>query len=147
MTKREVIDGAGIAAQIVSRLPLEEQRSLFASIRQADPKVAAILGQKMIDFSRVAQLKDNTLQNFLHDIPHRDIAISLKTAESSVKQRILENVSENKLQMVKEDYESLPPMKVPDVEAAQRRILKRLEELYPDESQAPVKKTLTSRLV
>ena len=86
------------------------------------------------------------LQNLLREIPHRDIAISLKTAEEPVQQRILENVSESKLEMVKEDLSLLPPMEVTDVEAAQARILKRLEELYPDESDSNGRKRSTSRL-
>jgi flagellar motor switch protein FliG len=70
----------------------------------------------------------------------------LKTAEEPVQQRILENVSETKLEMVKEDLSLLPPMEVTDVEAAQARILKRLEELYPDESDSNVRKPFKSRL-
>lgn len=146
MAKQEAIDGAGVAAAILSRFPLEEQERLVTSIRGESPKVAAVLERRLVDFNRVYHLENPALQNLLHDIPHRDIAISLKTAAEPVKQRILENVSETKLQLVEESIETLPPMKVPDIEAAQNRILRRLEELYPEAADAGQRKPLKPRL-
>jgi flagellar motor switch protein FliG len=146
MARQEVIDGPGVAAKILSRFPAEEREHLVAAIRAEAPKVAATLERRIVDFTRVKRIPTTALQNLLREIPHRDIAISLKTAEEPVQQRILENVSESKLEMVKEDLSLLPPMVVTDVEAAQARILKRLEELYPDESNAKGPKRSTSRL-
>jgi flagellar motor switch protein FliG len=146
MARQEVIDGPGVAAKILSRFPAEEREHLVAAIRAEAPKVAATLERRIVDFTRVKLIPTTALQNLLREIPHRDIAISLKTAEEPVQQRILENVSESKLEMVKEDLCLLPPMEVTDVEAAQARILKRLEELYPDESNAKGPKRSTSRL-
>jgi flagellar motor switch protein FliG len=146
MARQEVIDGPGVAAKILSRFPPEEREHLVAAIRAEAPKVAAILERRIVDFTKVERIPTSALQNLLREVPHRDIAISLKTAEEPVRQRILENVSETKLEMVKEDISHLPPMEVSDVEAAQARILRRLEELYPDESGATERKRLRSRL-
>ena len=146
MARQEVIDGPGVAAKILSRFPAEERDQLVAAIRAEAPKVAATLERRIVDFTKVDRIPASALQNLLREVPHRDIAISLKTAEEPVRQRILENVSETKLEMVKEDISLLPPMEVTDVEAAQARILKRLEELYPDESGASEQKRLRSRL-
>jgi flagellar motor switch protein FliG len=133
MAKDQVIDGAGIAAKIMSLLPEADQSRLLSSIKEQAPQVAATLALKIYDFNRIAKVQDSKLQNFLHDVPHRDIAISLKTAEEPVRTKIIRNVSGTKLEMVQDDYASLPAMRVTDVEAAQQRILKRLEELYPEE--------------
>jgi flagellar motor switch protein FliG len=100
----------------------------------------------MMDFAKIERLPARDLQNLLREVPHRDIAISLKAAEEPVRQRILENVSERKLEMVTEDISHLPQVEVSDVEAAQARILKRLEELYPEASNPNQKKPFTSRL-
>jgi flagellar motor switch protein FliG len=146
MARQEVIDGPGVAAKILSRFPAEEREQLVAAIRAEAPKVAARLERRIVDFTKVERLPAPDLQNLLREVPHRDIAISLKTAEAPVRQRILENVSESKLEMVKEDISILPPMEVSDVEAAQARILRRLEELYPEEPGANEPKRLRSRL-
>ena len=133
MTKDQVIDGVAIAARILAHLPLEEQETLFESIRAQAPTVATKLERKLYDFERLASVKKQKLQNVLHETPTREIAISLKSAGDSVRDTILDNVSETKLKLVQDDYSSLPPMRVSDVQAAQHRILKRLEELYPEE--------------
>lgn len=146
MARQEVIDGPGVAAKILSRFPAEEREQLVAAIRAEAPKVAARLERRIVDFTKVERLAPPDLQNLLREVPHRDIAISLKTAEAPVRQRILENVSESKLEMVQEDISILPPMEVSDVEAAQARILRRLEELYPEEPGANERKRLRSRL-
>jgi flagellar motor switch protein FliG len=146
MARQEVIDGPGVAAKILSRFPAEEREHLVAAIRAEAPKVAASLERRIVDFTKVERIPTSALQNILRDVPHRDLAISLKTAEEPIRQRILENVSETKLEMIKEDISLLPPMEVTDVEAAQARILKRLEELYPDETDSNVRKPFKSRL-
>ena len=146
MARQEVIDGPGVAAQILSRIPTDEREHLVAAIRAQAPKVAARLERRIIDFTKVERLPAPDLQNLLRKVPHRDIAISLKTAEEPVRQRILENVSESKLEMVKEDISLLSPMEVSDVEAAQARILRRLEELYPEETLTNEPKRFRSRL-
>jgi flagellar motor switch protein FliG len=146
MARQEVIDGPGVAAKILSRIPADEREHLVAAIRAQAPKVAARLERRIIDFTKVERLPAPDLQNLLRKVPHRDIAISLKTAEEPVRQRILENVSESKLEMVKEDISLLPPMEVSDVEAAQARILRRLEELYPEETDSNGRRPFKSRL-
>lgn len=146
MARQEVIDGPGVAAKILSRIPADEREHLVAAIRAQAPKVAAQLERRIIDFTKVERLPAPDLQNLLRKVPHRDIAISLKTAEEPVRQRILENVSESKLEMVKEDISLLPPMEVSDVEAAQARILRRLEELYPEETDSNGRRPFKSRL-
>jgi flagellar motor switch protein FliG len=146
MARQEVIDGPGVAARILSRFPAEEREHLVAAIRAEAPKVAATLERRMVDFRKVDRLPAPALQSLLREVPHRDIAISLKTAEEPVRQRILENVSENKLEMVKEDTSLLAPTEVTDIEAAQARILKRLEELYPEETDSNGRKPFKSRL-
>ena len=146
MARQEVIDGPGVAAKILSRFPAEEREHLVAAIRAEAPKVAATLERRIVDFTKVDRIPASALQNLLREIPHRDIAISLKAAEEPIQQRILENVSETKLEMIKEDLSELPPMEVTDVEAAQARILKRLEELYPEENGSTPRKPFTSRL-
>lgn len=141
MARQEVIDGPGVAAKILSRFPAEEREHLVAALWAQAPQVAARLQRRIVEFTRVDQPPAPNLQSLL-----REIAPSLTTTEEPVQQRILENVSETKLEMVKEDISLLPAMEVSDVEAAQARILRRLEELYPEEPGVNQPKRFRSRL-
>ncbi len=132
MSKDETIDGSKIAALILSRMPAKDQERIMSSIQAKSPSIAAKLEDSLFNFDRIAQLNDHAVQDLLKEIPHRDIVISLKAAGERVKEKLLENMSESKQRLVEEDFSTLPPMRVSDVQAAQRRILKKLEELYPE---------------
>jgi flagellar motor switch protein FliG len=132
MSKDEQIDGARIAALILSRMPAATQDRVVKALQRDNPAVAAKVEDTLYNFDRIADVRSSTMQNLLQDVPHRDLVVSLKAVDEKTKEHIFENLSETKQRMVEEDYETLPPMKVSDVQAAQRRILKKLEELYPD---------------
>jgi flagellar motor switch protein FliG len=132
MSKDEQIDGARIAALILSRMPAATQDRVVKALQRNNPTVAAKVEDTLYNFDRIAAVRSSTMQNLLRDVPHRDLVVSLKAVDEKTKEHIFENLSETKQRIVEEDYETLPPMKVSDVQAAQRRILKKLEELYPD---------------
>jgi flagellar motor switch protein FliG len=132
MSKDEQIDGARIAALILSRMPAATQDRVVKALQRNNPTVAAKVEDTLYNFDRIAAVRSSTMQNLLQDVPHRDLVVSLKAVDEKTKEHIFENLSETKQRIVEEDYETLPPMKVSDVQAAQRRILKKLEELYPD---------------
>jgi flagellar motor switch protein FliG len=135
MSQDETIDGAAVAALILSRLNTVDQDRLLRAIESTNPTAAAKLEEKIFDFDRIADLRDQKVQSLLQEIPPRDVAISLKVAGDKVREKIFENLPETKQRKIEEDINDLPPMKLADVQAAQRRILKKLDELYPEGTQ------------
>jgi flagellar motor switch protein FliG len=146
MSKDEKVDGASIAAAILSRMPAQDQERLVKAIGAKSPSIAAKLENKLYNFERIADLEDTRVQDLVREVPHRDLVVSLKAAPENVRERILDNMSESKQRLVAEDFSSLPPMRVSDVQAAQRRILKKLEEMYPDSEGPRGEKQRTPRL-
>ena len=147
MVNKDVIDGPAIAARILSHLSVEEQERLVEHVREIEPRIAVKISNKLASFEKLANVTPTTLQNVLHEVAQRDIAISLKTASPEVRTKILQNVSKKKEELVRSDLAELPPMHRPDIEAAQQRILRKLDELYPEESKAAeVPSTRRSRL-
>jgi len=146
MSTDEAIDGAKVAALIISRMPARDQERLMTSIQAADPSIAAKIEDSLFNFDRIAHLNDIAVQDLLKEIPHRDIVISLKAAGERVKDKLLENMSESKQRLVQDDFSSLPPMRISDVQAAQRRILRKLEELYPENGIGTHQRSVLPRL-
>jgi len=146
MSKDETVDGAQIAALILSRMPADAQDRIFQRIQSSHPQIAAKLGDHLYNFEKIAELGNVAVQDLLKDVPHRDLVVSLKAASNKVKAKLLENLSETKQRLVEDDFSSLPPMRVSDVQAAQRRILKKLEELYPEGSQGNKQRRVLPRL-
>jgi flagellar motor switch protein FliG len=146
MSQDETIDGSKIAAMILSRLPAHDQERLMASIQSLAPAAAAKIEHSLYQFDRIAQLNDLAIQDLLKEVPHRDVVISLKAAPEAVKEKLLDNMSESKQRLIQDDFSSLPPMRISDVQAAQRRILKKLEELYPESGVGQKQRSVLPRL-
>ena len=126
----EKVDGSGIAANILKRLSPEHQERLVKAISHKAPQIAAKLEERMYNFDSLSAVADETLQALMREVSPRDIAISLKATPESLKEKILENLSETKQRIIEDDLESLPPMRLGDVHAAQKRILRKLEDMY-----------------
>ena len=146
MSKEHPIDGPRAAAAILSCMPADDRARLVEAIREESPALAARVEASLFDFGKLSSVDDRAVQKLLREVPHRDVVISLKTAPEPVKEKILQNMSESRQRLVKDEIESLPPMRASDVEAAQRRIIKRLEDLYPDTLNAPAAKSSLPRL-
>ena len=127
-------------------MPADDRARLVEAIREESPALAARVEASLFDFGKLSSVDDRAVQKLLREVPHRDVVISLKTAPEPVKEKILQNMSESRQRLVKDEIESLPPMRASDVEAAQRRIIKRLEDLYPDTLNAPAAKSSLPRL-
>ncbi len=146
MSKEETIDGARVAAQILSCLPSEDREQLLESIKITSPSSAAKIQENLFNFEQITELNDHTVQKLLREVAHRDVVISLKSAPQPVRAKILHNMSESRQRLIEDDFENLPPMRSSDVQAAQQRILKRLDELYPDTINTPSPKPFLPRL-
>jgi len=147
MSTEQPINGPLVAAEILGYLPAEDRARIVECIRAENPVAAARIENNLFNFSKITSVSDHAVQKLLREVPLRDVVISLKEAPEPVKEKILQNMSESRQRLVEDDVESLPPMRPADVQAAQRRLIKRLENLYPDTLNAPAQpKTLLPRL-
>lgn len=154
MSKDETItvDGPRVAAQILNRFPPEERKHILEAIRLTNPAAAITIEQLCIEatqstpFQHITQLEDKKVQNLLRQVPHHDVVISLKKAPEEVRKKILQNLPETRQRQVQEDIQELPKMRVSDVEAAQNRIMRKLEEIYPETNSPAKPRRLQSRL-
>jgi len=84
----------------------------------------------MFTFDDVLKLDDRSLQELLKEIGSDELAKALKLVDDGMRQKIYKNMSKRGAEMLTEDIEMMPPIRVSEVEASQRAILdvtKRLE--------------------
>jgi flagellar motor switch protein FliG len=125
----ETVDGAAIAAKILQAMPQEHRGKLLKAIEEKDPQISLKVADNMFNFDDIASLTAQGIQVLLSAIDHRDLVMSFKTASAPVKEIFLTNMSERKAAIVNDDFLTLGKVKLSDVEDAQRRILKILDEL------------------
>lgn len=128
-TPDEVVDGPAVAAKILNSMRPQNRERIVKAIQGANPDLALRIEERLYNFEEIAELQPAGVQILIKEIEHRDLVLSLKTASANVKRVLFENMSERRQQIVDEDFASLPPVKLRDVEEAQRRIMQKLSAL------------------
>ncbi len=125
----EFVDGPKLAAEILNRMDPSNKEKIVKAIQTVAPEIATRIEENLYNFDAIAELTPQGVQTLLKVIDPQDLLLSLKTASVLVKDTLYANMSERKQQIVKSDFEAMPQVRLSEVQEAQRRILKKLEEL------------------
>ena len=77
----------------------------------------------------IIKLDKNAMRELLKETDKNNLMIALKGATDELKQKFLENMSQRASEAFLEELQYLGPVKVKDVEAAQRRIIEIIQKL------------------
>lgn len=117
------IKGASIASQIIGNLGRADEAALMEELQELDPELAEEISDWRFCYEDLVRIHDHHLQILLCEIMQEDLLISLKTASDALKEKFYSNMSDRAAKMIKEDLESLGPMKISEVEKSQLNIV------------------------
>ena len=121
--KTSVLGGAKVAANIVNALEPSQEGPLMEQITSADQ----VLGQRIQDlifvFDSLVDLDDRSMQELLRQVPSDKLLIALKATDETLKQKIFKNMSQRAAEMLKDDLEAKGPVRLSEVEGAQKEIV------------------------
>lgn len=121
--KTSVLGGAKAAANIVNFLDPSHESALMEQITAADEALAARIQDLIFVFDNLVDLDDRSMQELLRQVPSDKLLIALKATEESLKQKIFKNMSQRAAEMLRDDLEARGPVRLSEVEAAQKEIL------------------------
>jgi len=130
-SKSNVVGGIERAAEIINHLDHSIEVEILSRIEEKNPNLAEEIKNLMFTFEDLKLIDDRSMQAIMKEVNNADLVLALKTASEEIKEKIFKNISERAVDMLKEDMEAMGPVKLRDVEAAQRAIVntaKRLEE-------------------
>lgn len=113
------LGGAKAAASILNFLP----GTLLEEITRMDEGVAQKLQDLMFVFEDLVSVDDKGMQMLLREIDSNRLVVALKGASPALLQHVLKNMSQRAGEMLKDDLESRGPLRLSEVEAAQKEIL------------------------
>lgn len=119
-----IVGGVNAVASILNNLDSSTEGAIMGEIEGMNPDLAAQIQKLMFVFSDIVNIDDRGIQMILKEIGNEELVLALKTADDTLKNKILKNMSERASQMLKEDMETSGPVKLSDVEKAQQNILK-----------------------
>ena len=118
------LNGPEKASIFLMNLGEEKAAQVLANMDEEDPSMVDEILNWKFTFEDILRIDVNGVQN-------EGLLVSLKTAMDELKETLFSNVSERVAVMLKEDLESLGPMKTSEVEKDQQNIIymcKQLEE-------------------
>ncbi len=115
--------GLKAAANIMNFLDTNMEGMLMDSIRESDEEMAQQIQDLMFVFENLIDIDDRGIQTLLRDVPGELLQKALKGADDSLKDKIFNNMSKRAAEMLKDDLEAMGPIKVSEVETAQKEIL------------------------
>ena len=77
----------------------------------------------MFVFDDLLRIDDRGLQTFLCDVSDDHLVITLKDADPMIREKIFSNMSKRAADMMREDLEVKGPVRLSEVDAAQKEIL------------------------
>jgi flagellar motor switch protein FliG len=122
--KKKTLGGVRCAAEILNMLPSTVEGEAVESIREFDADLAQKIQDEMFKFDDLIDIDDRSLQLVLREVETEKLIIALKGAEGTIRDKIFKNMSERAAEQLKEDLESRGPVRLSEVEAQQKEILK-----------------------
>jgi flagellar motor switch protein FliG len=125
------LGGVKFLADLMNGLDKTTEQSLTASLVERNAELADSVRQLMFVFDDLAGVDDRGLQELLKEIAKEDLILALRAAGEMVKDAIFRNMSSRAGELLKDDMEAGGPVRLSDVEKAQRNILqvaRKLEE-------------------
>ncbi|MBU2969022.1 flagellar motor switch protein FliG [Pseudoalteromonas sp. C2R02] len=115
--------GLKAAADIMNYLDTNIEGQLMDSIREHDEDMSQQIQDLMFVFDNLIDVDDRGIQAILRDVQQDVLMKAIKGADEGLKDKILKNMSKRAAEMLADDLEAMGPVRISEVEAAQKEIL------------------------
>jgi flagellar motor switch protein FliG len=134
--KKSIKGGVRTAAEILNFIG-GTQEAVLDSVRGHDAELAQKIMDEMFVFEDLMDIEDRGIQLILREVQSESLIVALKGASEDLREKILKNMSQRAAEMLREDLEAKGPVKLSEVEAEQKEILKIVRRLS-DEGQVSI---------
>ncbi len=122
-TSDQQLGGAELMANILNRMNRSTENAIMTSLEDSEPELAAQIRNFMFSFDDVMRLDDKSLQELMKDVSSEDLARALKMVDEGTREKIFKNMSKRGAEMLREEITLMPPIRISEVEASQRKIV------------------------
>jgi flagellar motor switch protein FliG len=122
--KKAAMGGIRHAAEILNFVGQAAETAIVDNVREYDPDLAQKILDEMFVFENLLDVDDRGIQLLLREIQSDSLILALKGSSPELREKIFKNMSQRAAEMLKEDLESKGPVRLSEVEAEQKEILK-----------------------
>ena len=117
------IGGARTVANILNAMDRGKSGEELGKIEKADGEMHQQIKDLLFVFDNLLDVDDRGIQALLREVGSDTLAVALRGAEPEVQEKVLKNMSKRAAEILKDDMEARGPVKLTDVEAAQKEII------------------------
>lgn len=122
--KKAAMGGIRHAAEILNFVGQAAETAIVDNVREYDPDLAQKILDEMFVFENLLDVDDRGIQLLLREIQSDSLILALKGSSPELRDKVFKNMSQRAAEMLKEDLESKGPVRLSEVEAEQKEILK-----------------------
>ncbi|MEK6706372.1 MAG: flagellar motor switch protein FliG [Bdellovibrionota bacterium] len=117
------LGGVQPIADMLNVMDKTNEQNIMARVEEKDPQLAEEIRKLMFVFEDIIFIDDRGMQQLLKEVDNSKLVIALKTAPEEIRDKILRNISKRAGDLLRDDLESLGPVRLSDVEGAQQEII------------------------
>jgi len=117
------VGGLKTAADILNFVEGSAEAAIMEKIKESEPDLGQNIEDLMFVFDNLVDLDDRGFQTLMREIQTDQLQLALKGADENLKEKFLTNMSQRAAEMMRDDLEAMGPVRLSDVETAQKTIL------------------------
>lgn len=121
--RSSAVGGLKTAANIMNFLDSAIEAEIIEKVKEIDEEIGSGIQDLMFVFENLIEVDDRGIQALLREISSETLITALKGSDEGIKEKIFNNMSRRAGEMLKDDLEASGPVKLSDVEGAQKEIL------------------------
>lgn len=121
--KSSSVGGLKAAANILNFIDSSIEGELMDSIKEVDADLGQNIQDLMFVFDNLKSVDDRDIQTILREISSESLVLALKGSDDELKEKVFKNMSKRAAEMLRDDLEAKGPVRLSEVEGAQKEIL------------------------
>jgi len=122
-TRFAQLGGSKVAAEILNNMKAGAETEIMAGIKEANEALSNEISELMFIFDNLLDVDDRGIQVLLREVSTDNLVLALKGADDVLKEKIFGNMSKRAAELLRDDLEAKGPVRITEVEAAQKEIL------------------------
>jgi len=132
--RKSSMGGTRATAEILNFMPSSHESTIIDSVKTFDNDLAQNIVDQMFVWENLMALEDRAIQVLLREVQSESLILALKGSSQEMRDKVFKNMSQRAAETLKEDLEAKGAVRVSEVEAQQKEILKIVRRLA-DEGQ------------
>ena len=121
--KSSTMGGTKKAADILNFLDRAMESEILDAVKEVDGDLGTTIEEHMFVFENLTDMDDRSIQTLLREVSSDSLLLAMKGSDETLKEKFFKNMSKRAGEMLRDDLEAKGPVKLSEVETAQKEIL------------------------